>query len=239
MTRISRRGLLRTGAAAGVLAASGLPLFAQAKRGGRLRVGLNGANTSDSWDGRTHSDLYMIASAQGAVFDSLTEVAADGSLIGELATDWEATPDAKTWTFNLRQGVTFHNGKAFGADDVLESLQLHVAEGAKSAAQPIVAAISEMKKTGEHQVQFTLEAGNADFPYLILNLFHPTLSDKDRTIQFQQVAPGRFAGKLQNDIDGRWYYDLRGPANEWRLKGEAWLPSESGITVKAGESAQG
>lgn len=167
MTRISRRGLLRTGAAAGVLAASGLPLFAQAKRGGRLRVGLNGANTSDSWDGRTHSDLYMIASAQGAVFDSLTEVAADGSLIGELATDWEATPDAKTWTFNLRQGVTFHNGKAFGADDVLESLQLHVAEGAKSAAQPIVAAISEMKKTGEHQVQFTLEAGNADFPYLM------------------------------------------------------------------------
>jgi peptide/nickel transport system substrate-binding protein len=167
MTRISRRGLLRTGAAAGVLAASGLPLFAQAKRGGRLRVGLNGANTSDSWDGRTHSDLYMIASAQGAVFDSLTEVAADGSLIGELATDWEATPDAKTWTFNLRQGVTFHNGKAFGADDVLESLQLHVAEGAKSAAQPIVAAISEMKKTGDHQVQFTLEAGNADFPYLM------------------------------------------------------------------------
>ncbi len=167
MTSISRRGLLRTGAAAGVLAASGLPLFAQAKRGGRLRVGLNGANTSDSWDGRTHSDLYMIASAQGAVFDSLTEVAADGSLIGELATDWEATPDAKTWTFNLRQGVTFHNGKAFGADDVLESLQLHVAEGAKSAAQPIVAAISEMKKTGEHQVQFTLEVGNADFPYLM------------------------------------------------------------------------
>ncbi len=167
MTRISRRGLLRTGAAAGVLAASGLPVFAQAKRGGRLRAGLNGANTSDSWDGRTHSDLYMISCAQGAVFDSLTEIAADGSLVGELATDWEATPDAKTWTFNLRQGVTFHNGKPFGADDVIESLQLHVAEGAKSAAQPIVAAISEMKKTGEHQVQFTLEAGNADFPYLM------------------------------------------------------------------------
>ncbi len=62
--------LLKSGAAAGVLAATGLPVFAQAKRGGRLRAGLNGANTSDSWDGRTHSDLFMIASAQGAVFDS-------------------------------------------------------------------------------------------------------------------------------------------------------------------------
>jgi len=167
MRHISRRGLLQTGAAAGVLAASGLPLRAQGKRGGRLRVALSGANTSDSWDGRTHSDIFMQAAAQGAVFDSLTEVAADGSLVGELATDWEATPDAKTWTFNLRQGVTFHNGKPFGADDVIESLQMHVAEGSKSAAQPLVAAITEMKKITDHQVQFTLENGNADFPYLM------------------------------------------------------------------------
>lgn len=167
MTRISRRGLLRSGAAAGVLAATGLPVFAQAKRGGRLRVGLNGANTSDSWDGRTHSDAFMINCAQGGVFDCLTEVSPSGELIGELAESWESTPDAKTWTFNLRQGVTFHNGKAFGADDVIESLSLHVAEGSKSAAQPIVSAISEMKKTGEHQVQLILSNGNADFPFLM------------------------------------------------------------------------
>jgi hypothetical protein len=81
--------------------------------------------------------------------------------------------------------------------------------------------------------------GPADFPYLVLNLFHPTLSDQDRTVQFKQIAPGIFAGKLHEDIEGRWYYDLRGPANEWRLKGETRLPSESGITVKAAEYAQG
>jgi peptide/nickel transport system substrate-binding protein len=168
MRTISRRGLLQTGAAAGVLAATGLPLRAQeAKRGGRMVVGLSGANTSDSWDGRTHSDVFIISAAQGAVFDSLTEVAADGSLVGELATDWEASSDAKTWTFNLRQGVTFHNGKSFGADDVIESLQMHVAEGAKSGAAPLVEPIVEMKKLGEHQVQFVLDAGNADFPYLM------------------------------------------------------------------------
>ncbi|KAF0676359.1 ABC transporter substrate-binding protein [Profundibacterium mesophilum] len=167
MTNMSRRGLLRTGAAASVLAATGLPLRAQGKRGGRLRVGMNGANTSDSWDARTHSDIFMISAAQGAVFDNLTEIAPDGSLRGELAESWEASEDAKTWTFTLRRGVTFHNGKSFGADDVIESLQLHVAEDSKSAAKPIVAAITEMKKLGEHQVQFTLNAGNADFPYLM------------------------------------------------------------------------
>ena len=166
MNGISRRGLLKTGVAAGVLGLTGLPVRAQA-RGGKLTAGLNGANTSDSWDGRTHADMFMIGAGMGTVFDCLTENGADGLLKGELAESWEASPDAKVWTFNLRQGVTFHNGKAFGADDVIESLQLHVAEGSKSGAQPIVSAITEMRKITEHQVQFTLESGNADFPYLM------------------------------------------------------------------------
>lgn len=167
MNQISRRGLLRSGAAAGVLAASGLPVMAQTQRGGRLRAGLSGADRSDSFDGRTHMDIFMIATAQGCVFDSLTEIAADGSLRGELAESWDASSDAKTWTFKLRRGVTFHNGKAFGADDVIASLWMHMEAGATSAARPVVATISEMKKVTDHLVQFTLEAGNADFPYMM------------------------------------------------------------------------
>ena len=109
----------------------------------------------------------MINMGHGTVFDCLTEVTAAGELIGELAVSWEASADAKIWTFNLRKGVTFHNGKSFGADDVIESLGMHTAEGAKSAAKPIVSAITEMKKMSEHQIQFTLAAGNADFPFLL------------------------------------------------------------------------
>ena len=165
--QLDRRGLLKATAAAGVLAATGVPVRAQGKPGGRLRLGLAGGNTSDSWDGRTHSDSFMIMMAHGCVFDCLTEVGADGALKGELAQDWEASADAKTWTFNLKQGVTFHDGKDFGADDVIASLQMHLDEDAKSAAKPIVSAITEMKKMNDHQVQFTLAAGNADFPYLL------------------------------------------------------------------------
>lgn len=166
MRQISRRSLLRTGAAAGVLAASGMRLQAQ-QRGGTFRLGLSGANSSDSWDGRTHSDTYMITVAYGAVFDCLTEIAASGELVGELAESWEATPDAKTWTIKLRQGVTFHNGKPFTADDVIASLNMHVEEGAQSAAQPIIEPVSEMVKLDDHTVQITLSAGNADFPFLL------------------------------------------------------------------------
>ena len=80
----------------------------------------------------------MINMGHGCVFDCLTKVKSNGELTGELAESWSASPDAKVWTFKLRKGVKFHNGKDFGADDVLESLNMHVAEGAKSAAKPIV-----------------------------------------------------------------------------------------------------
>jgi peptide/nickel transport system substrate-binding protein len=165
---MNRRGVLKAGAAAGLVASTGTMAFADGpKRGGTLRLGLAGANTSDSWDGRTHSDSYMTVMGHGCVFDCLTEIAADGSLKGELAESWEASADAKIWTFNLRQGVKFHNGKDFNADDVIASLNMHTAEGAKSAAKPIVAAITEMKKITDHQIQMTLAAGNADFAYLL------------------------------------------------------------------------
>ena len=163
----SRRTMLQGTAAAGVLAASGVPAVAMPKRGGKLRLGLKGANTSDTWDGRTHSDSFMINMGHGCVFECLTEVLSNGELSGELAESWSASADAKVWTFKLRKGVKFHNGKSFGADDVIESLKMHTAEGAKSAAKPIVSAITEMKKVNNHEVKMTLKTGNADFPYLL------------------------------------------------------------------------
>ena len=72
-------------------------------------------------------------------------MSAAGELIGELAISWEASVDAKTWTFYLRKGVTCYNGKSFGADDVIEPLQMHTVEGTTSVAKPILAAIIKMK----------------------------------------------------------------------------------------------
>lgn len=166
MSRISRRSLLTSGAAAGVLAASGLGVAAAPKAGGTLRAVLPGGSVLDSWDARTHSELFMIAAAHGAVFDCLTEIGANGGLRGELAVSWEASPDARIWTFDLRRDVTFHNGKAFGADDVLETFALHGADSGSPAA-PLLAGVANLRKLTDHQVQFELTAPNADFPYLL------------------------------------------------------------------------
>ena len=83
------------------------------------------------------------------------------------------------------------------------------------------------------------QQGPADFPYLVLNLFHPTLAQRDRTIQFRSDGNGHYTGAMQHDINGRWYYDLRGPDNQWRLKGEAWLPAEGNLHMGPEGSGQG
>lgn len=81
--------------------------------------------------------------------------------------------------------------------------------------------------------------GRADYPYLILNLFHPTIAERDRTVQFRAVGEGQYTANLNQSIKGRWYFDLRGPDNDWRLKGESNLPSDRPLTLGAGAEDRG
>lgn len=220
MSQFSRRRLLRTGAAASVLAASGLPARGQSRRGGRLRLGLSGADPFDTWDSRTHIDAFMVTCAQGAVFDCLTEVAATGEIVGELAESWEATPDARIWTFDLRRGVRFHDGTPFGADDVIESLSLH---RTGSPAAPLLANVHEIRRLGPHQVQFRLIEGDADLPFLLADhhlLVYPA-GHIERAMaegigtglyRVEHFNPGRvFAGRRVDDHykgDAAGFFDI-------------------------------
>lgn len=59
-----------------------------------------------------------------ALFDSLLRVnPQDGSLAPGLATGWQVSNDAKTFTFTLRSDVKWHDGKPFTADDVVFTLK--------------------------------------------------------------------------------------------------------------------
>ncbi len=63
------------------------------------------------------------------VYDTLVQPAEDLSMEPALAEDWTISPDNLTWTFTLRQGVTWHNGREFVADDVVYSFQRIIDEG--------------------------------------------------------------------------------------------------------------
>lgn len=181
---ISRRGVLKGTAAIGATAFAGQfgvgPAAAQPKKGGTFRVGMAGGNTNDNYDPGTWDNAYSQTFAT-ARHGYLVEIGADGSLVPEVAESWEATPDAKVWTFKLRPGVEYHEGGTVTADDVVASINFHRGEKTTSAAQPIVSQIEDIKANGD-EVVFTLEAGNADFPYVVSDYHLAIMPAKDGKI---------------------------------------------------------
>lgn len=56
------------------------------------------------------------------VYEGLVKLDQDGKIVPLLAESWDISPDRKTYTFHLRDNVTFTNGKKFTADDVVFSI---------------------------------------------------------------------------------------------------------------------
>jgi peptide/nickel transport system substrate-binding protein len=166
---VDRRRLLQGGAAALLIPALPATARAQAgpKKGGRFRLGLSGANTTESHNPATWgTGAFTNIGLWGAVYNNLMEVGPDGKLVPELAESVEPTKDAKTWVFKLRKGVTFHNGKPLDADDVVASFNHHRGPESKSGAKGVVDPITNVRADGKGTVIFELASGNADFPYL-------------------------------------------------------------------------
>ncbi len=63
------------------------------------------------------------------VYDTLVQPGADLSMEPALAESWEISSDNLTWTFTLRDGVKFHNGRDLVAQDVVYSFERIIAEG--------------------------------------------------------------------------------------------------------------
>lgn len=169
MTRISRRqfNALSAGAVAAV-ALGPSPARAEPKRGGRFRLGVGGTNPSESWDpGTWGTSTMMGVGAYAAIYNCLTEIGPDGSLVPELAQSFDVDHGAKRWAFRIRKGVTFSDGRTLTAEDVVASINHHRGEQSGSAAKAIVSSIAEIKADGPDLVVVELDEGNADFAYLM------------------------------------------------------------------------
>jgi peptide/nickel transport system substrate-binding protein len=170
--RLSRRQFVQLSLAAGVGLAAANTLFvaaraAEPRKGGHFRLGVAGASVNDTHDPATWGTSAIVsAGLWGAVYNNLMEVAPDGSLVPELAQSVEPAPDARTWTFKLRSGITFHNGKTLDAADVVASFNHHRTPDSQSAAKAIVEPIVAVRAEGKDTVIVELAEGNADFPYL-------------------------------------------------------------------------
>lgn len=199
--QMSRRAFMTSVMALGV-GALAPGLYSQAakaapKKGGVFRVGIGAGNTTDSLDPGLITSLFSQVMLRGGVRNNLVRYTNTNELIGELAESWEASPDAAQWTFKLRDGVEFHNGKTLDANDVVVSIRHHVAEGTTSAAKPIVEPIESVQADGKNTIVFNLKEGNADFPFTLYD-YHVQIcpANSDGTMDWQSgVGTGAYIMK--------------------------------------------
>jgi len=219
---LNRRNFLQSSAAAGLIAGvMPHPALAAPKRGGTMRMGKGHGQTTDTLDPATFENGFTIALTHG-MNGYLTEVGADSSVRPQLAESWEASDDAATWRFKLRQGVTFHSGKPVTTEDVIVSINYHRGEESTSAAKPIVEAITDIRAEGDDTVVFALSGGNADFPFILTDYHLVIGPTKDgqldwrsgdgcgayKLIEFDPGVIARFE-KYQDhwDADNRAWFD--------------------------------
>ena len=216
---LTRREVLATGVAAGALA-TGLPLglgsayAATPKKGGTLRLGIGHGSTTDSLDPATFENLYM-QTVGAACYNKLTEVGNTGELLPEAAESWDVSSDATTWTFKLRKGVEFHNGKTMDSADVVASIQHHLGEDSKSAAKGILEPVAEIKADGKDTVVFTLKSGSADFPFIISDYHLGIMPSKDGKVVDATSGIGSGSYVVQNYEAGVRTAFKRNP-NNWK-----------------------
>jgi len=136
------------------------------RRGGSVRLGLNGGNTSDSLDPALPQDVFM-ASLGSAVRERLVEIDEDGRPAPALAEEWDLSANADALSFRLRKGVQFHNGKPVTTDDIIASINHHRGEGSKSPIKTLFDQIGDVRADGSHRINIELKQRNADFIYYL------------------------------------------------------------------------
>src|SRR5260221_1037068 len=168
---LSRSAALAGGAVLGVLALPGNACAEETPRsGGHLRLGLAGGSTTDSLDPRTFYDSAPICIGY-QIMNGLIEIDEQNDPQPELLESWEMRDGARQWIFNVRKGVTFHNGRLLIADDIIYSVNLHRGKDSTSAIAAPLQVISDIRKVTDHQISITLEQPDVDLLFLLAD-FH-------------------------------------------------------------------
>jgi peptide/nickel transport system substrate-binding protein len=157
------------------------------KKGGTLKIAALGLDTADP-----HRHTGSIA-VQQAYVETLTSIANDGSVIPFLAESWDIAPDGLTYTFKIRKGVKFHNGREMNAKDVMANfarVKENVTKGWLASAMKQVASF---KAPADYTFVVKMKKPYAAFLNLISELWilAPESPGWDKTIT-QPIGTGPF-----------------------------------------------
>ncbi|GAB3145477.1 ABC transporter substrate-binding protein [Amycolatopsis stemonae] len=207
-----RRFLAATGVAllaAGCGATYAAPVPAGPPRsGGRLRVGVTGGGASDTLDPHTPATNPDIARVIN-LYEPLLVRDHDYKLEFLVARSLTASPDARTWTAVLRDGVKFHDGRPVTANDVVATFKrITDPKDPKSGAAGLTV-LAEVVPSGDRAVEFRLNTPNAGFDDLLgqysLGIV-PADFDVKRPIGTGPFKAGSFTAGLQSTFSRNEHY---------------------------------
>ncbi len=178
--KLTRRDALVRGAALGLSAPAmmalgsvgNVPMRAAAqdagepKPGGTLRVGLS-ADPAELDPHRTR--LTAAWHVIEHVYNTLVTTNESMEPVPSLAEEWEISDDGLTYTFKLRQGVLFHNGRELVADDVKYSFERIVDPELGSPSASDLANVETIEVVDPATVAITLTAPDSSFLAKLIN----------------------------------------------------------------------
>jgi peptide/nickel transport system substrate-binding protein len=159
LPRISRRSALKLLGAAAVPA---LVAPTRAAEPATLRVAFaNQPATLDPQKMRVGGVDYNYVNS---CFSHLTAQDPKLQVIPDLATRWDASDDLKTWTFHLRPGVKFHDGKPLDAADVIFTFKRILDKDVGSVLRVNFAMVESLEAVDPLTVRFKLSTPYGDLP---------------------------------------------------------------------------
>ena len=132
--------------------------------GGTIRLGI------PVWGGSLEPRLLNEGGSlafAGIPGEYLTFTTPQGAVAPWLATGWRPNADATVWTFQLRRGVRFHNGKEMTSADVVASMKQYVGRADSNAGLAPFFDAAGVSARGRYTVVFRLKSPIGVFPYLV------------------------------------------------------------------------
>lgn len=221
---LDRRTFLRSAMAGGALLAGGVLLDACGSsgsssksasgsssgavarhRGGNLRVGLTGGSSSDTLN-PFFGGISAIGTARAQqLYQPLVQLSNDAQVEYILAEEIVPAGSTSEWHIKLRKGVTFHDGKSFGADDVLYTLRTILNPKKPLGGATVLAPVDlkRLKKIDQHTVSVPMTSPFGSFVDQLASFWY-----------FLYIAPNGWTQKDKPNGTGPFKYQSFTPGQQ-------------------------